>query len=157
MKHAVKNAALCIFASLLVVCAFLVYVVRAAESSQAEAEKYIKLSESQWAEAVATHDATVPERILAADFVGIAPDGSHYSKADDIAENKAPQSEFKSNRLVDVKVRFYGDAAVAQGSEAWEKRSGERGRYVWTDTWIRRNGKWQVVAAEDVAIPETKK
>jgi len=29
-----------------------------------------------------------------------------------------------------------------------------RGRFVWTDTWIRRNGKWQIVAAEDLIAPE---
>jgi hypothetical protein len=34
------------------------------------------------------------------------------------------------------------------------KRTGERGRFVWTDTWIRRNGRWQIVAAEDLIAPE---
>jgi len=29
-----------------------------------------------------------------------------------------------------------------------------RGRFVWTDTWIRRNGKWQIVAAEELIAPE---
>jgi hypothetical protein len=51
-------------------------------------------------------------------------------------------------------VRFYGNTAVAQGSETWEKRNGERGRFVWTDTWIRRNGTWQILAAEDLIAPE---
>jgi hypothetical protein len=27
-------------------------------------------------------------------------------------------------------------------------------RFVWTDTWIRRNGKWQIVAGEDLIAPE---
>jgi hypothetical protein len=31
----------------------------------------------------------------------------------------------------------------------------QRTRFVWTDTWIRRNGKWQIVAAEDLIVPET--
>jgi aminopeptidase C len=53
-----------------------------------------------------------------------------------------------------VKVRFYGNTAIAQGSESWEKRSGERGRFVWTDTWLLRNGHWQIVAAEDLIAPE---
>jgi hypothetical protein len=30
----------------------------------------------------------------------------------------------------------------------------ERGRFVWTDTWIRRDGRWQIVAAEDLIAPE---
>ena len=50
------------------------------------------------------------------------------------------------------------DTAVAQGSETWENRTGDpkRGTYVWTDTWILRNGKWQIVAAEDVTLHSTK-
>ncbi len=30
----------------------------------------------------------------------------------------------------------------------------ECGPFVWTDTWVRRNGKWQIVAAEDLIVPE---
>jgi hypothetical protein len=26
---------------------------------------------------------------------------------------------------------------------------GSKGAALWTDTWIRRNGKWQIVAAQD--------
>ena len=29
-----------------------------------------------------------------------------------------------------------------------------RGRFVWTDTWLQRNGRWQIVAAEDLIAPE---
>jgi hypothetical protein len=50
-------------------------------------------------------------------------------------------------------VRLYG-SAIAQGSESWEKRSGERGRFFWTDTWLLRNGHWQIVAAEDLIALE---
>jgi Domain of unknown function (DUF4440) len=126
--------------------------VRAQQSSQAEAENYIKLSESQWAEVELTRDAAVVERILADDFVGVAPDGLHYTKANEVHSAKSPERQCISNHLVDIKVRFYGDTAVAQGSEAWEKRGGVHGRYVWADTWIRRNGKGQIVAAEDVQV-----
>lgn len=119
-----------------------------------EAERYIVDSERQWAESVATGDTTVLERILADDFVGVDPKGPFYDKAKMIANTREAPKYFVSNRLNDVKVRFYGDTAVAQGDETWERRSGERGRFVWTDTWVRRSGKWQMVAAEDVIAPE---
>ena len=131
--------------------------VEARQSSQADVENYIKMSESQWAEVDVTRDATVIERILADDFVGVAPDGSPYTKPDEVRSANGPERQYVSNHLVDIKVRFYGDTAVAQGSEAWEKRNGVRGKYVWTDTWIRRNGKWQIVAAEDVQVLEAQK
>ena len=93
---------------------------------------------------------SVLERILADDFVGVDIDGSHYSKADAIKDFRTKPSGFISNHLNEVETRFYGDAAVAQGNESWKKKDGTLGKFVWTDTWIKRNGKWQIVAAEDL-------
>ena len=121
---------------------------------QGEAEQYIALSERQWAESVATGDASVLERILADDFIGVDPKGRVYDKATMIAETREAPKFFVSNHLNQVKVRFYGKTAVAQGDETWERRSGERGRFVWIDTWLRRNNHWQIVAAVDVSAPE---
>jgi hypothetical protein len=126
----------------------------APSSGQKEAEDYIRKSESEWAESVANGDATVIERILADDFRGVDPKGKLYDKPTMISETKEGPNHFVSNHLEDVKVRFFGDnAAVAQGSESWVRRNGERGRFVWTDTWILRNGRWQIVAAEDLVPP----
>lgn len=132
------------------------FVIGAQESEQSRAEQYIKSSESQWAEAEVNRDYKVAERILADDFVGVAPDGSHYSKAQEVARTRTAKPEFSSNKTAEIAVRFFGDAAVAQGSENWKKLDGHEGSYVWTDTWIRRNGSWQVVAAEDIEVPRTK-
>jgi hypothetical protein len=57
------------------------------------------------------------------------------------ADTRNAAQYFASNRLSQVKVRFYGETAIAQGDEAWERRIGERERFVWTDTWIRRNSR----------------
>jgi ketosteroid isomerase-like protein len=134
-------------------------VARAQQASSAEAERYIKESERQWAESVANGDASVVERILADDFLGVDTDGSLYSKAKAVEDTPKSAVEFVSNHANEVKVRFYGDTAVAQGSESWVRRTEKplRGRFVWTDTWIRRNSKWQIVAAEDLIAPEPAK
>ena len=119
-----------------------------------ETERYILDSERQWAESVATGDTSAIERILADDFIGVDPKGRLYTKRQMIDETRNAPKYFVSNRLNDVKVRFYGTTAIAQGSETWEKRSRERGRFVWTDTWLQRNGRWQIVAAEDLIAPD---
>jgi len=72
-----------------------------------------------------------------------------------ISQTRNAPKYFVSNHLNDVKIRFYGDAAIAQGNESWQRQTGERGRFVWTDTWIRRHGRWQIVAAEDLDAPES--
>ena len=120
--------------------------------SQTEAERYIKSSESAWAESVATNDASVVERILAEDCVWVL-DGRITTKSQAIAEAKSGPGNFLSNHLEYAHVRFFGDTAVVQGSEIWTRKGGHRGRFVWTDTWLRRHGKWQIVAAEDVSVP----
>ena len=122
---------------------------------QKEAERYIVESERQWAESVPSGDTGPVERILANDFLGVDPKGNLYDKAKMISDTHEAPKFFISNRLNRVKVRFYGDTAIAQGSESWERRTGEHGRFVWTDTWIRRHGRWQIVAAEDLIAPET--
>ncbi len=125
-------------------------------ADQKVAERYIVDSERQWATSTTTGDPSISQRILADDFVGIAVDGSSYDKAAQLTYTRDPANILFSNRVNHVKVRFFGDTAVAQGDETWEQRIGtpKRGRYVWTDTWIRRNGKWQIVASEDLVLPE---
>ena len=118
-----------------------------------EAEDYIRKSESEWAESVANGDISVLERILTNDFVGVDTKGNVYDKAKMIADTKEAPKYFVSNHLEQVNIRFYGNTAVAQGSEAWVRKSGERGRFVWIDTWILRDGNWQIVAAVDVKAP----
>jgi ketosteroid isomerase-like protein len=127
--------------------------------AKAAAEHYIAESERLWAESEATGDTSTVKRILAEDFVGVDPDGSFYNKAKMVADTRDSAKVFLSNHLDEVKVRFYGDTAIAQGKETWERRAGtpKRARFVWTDTWVLRNGKWQIVAAEDLIAPAASK
>ena len=149
-----KTALFWFLIALALICA--IWAARAQQSNTAEAERYIKESENQWAESVANGDASVVERILADDFLGVDPDGNLYDKAKMVADTREAPKEFISNHLNDVKVRFFGDTAVAQGNESWVRRAVTplNGRFVWTDTWLRRNGKWQIVASEDLIVPE---
>jgi len=132
-------------------------LVHRATSQQADAGNYIKQSEAQWAAASAKEDTAIVERILADDFVGVDTLGNFFRKADELQGVGNNDGGYASGESSEVNVRIYGDAAVAQGTESWQKKSGERGRYAWTDTWIRRNGKWQVVASEDVKLAEPSK
>jgi ketosteroid isomerase-like protein len=119
-----------------------------------KAEQYIRQSEKDWAESVASGDSSVIMRILADDFIGVDPDGNHYTKQQMMKDTYDAPKYFLSNHLNDVKVRFYGNTAVAQGDETWVKRKDSTtARFVWTDTWVLRNDKWQIVAAEDLIAP----
>jgi hypothetical protein len=77
-------------------------------------------------------------------------------KAETIADAERGPGDFVSNHVNAVKVRFYGMTAVAQGNESWVQRdkSGKeiKGRFIWSDVWVRRRGQWQMVQAQDQAI-----
>jgi hypothetical protein len=115
--------------------------------------RYICDGARGWAESVATGDTAVLARILAEDFIGVDPKGQQYRKATMIQDTKDAPKYFRSNQINDVTVRFYGLVAVAQGSETWERQNGKRGQFVWTDTWLRRDGRWQIIAAQDLSVP----
>ena len=128
---------------------------RAQVDDTAAAKRYIEESETQWAAAEVTGDTALVDRIVADDFVGVDPSGVLYHKVEAVAEVHDGKGTYISNELKMVCVRFFGDTAVAQGTEVWEKKAGrpKRGSYVWTDTWIKRNNQWQIVAAEDLILP----
>jgi hypothetical protein len=104
---------------------------------------------------VATNDASVLERILAEGFVWVYPEGNRilWTKAETIADAEAGPGSFVSDHVDEVHVRFFGNTALAQGSESWvQKRKSGRivnGRFVWTDVWLLRHGQWQIVQAQD--------
>ncbi len=116
---------------------------------RAAAEAEIRKIEHDWAQVAVSGDPAVTNRIFADDFLGVSPDGAQYTKAGFIADTQANPLGFTSNELNDVKLRFYGDVAVAQGDETFTKRDGARGKFVWTDVLVRRDGEWRIVAAQD--------
>jgi uncharacterized protein (TIGR02246 family) len=122
------------------------------DRTQAEAE--IREIEQAWAQVAVSGDSAVIERIFADDFVGVAPDGAQYTKQGFIDDTKANPLGFSSNELKEMKVRFEGNVAVAQGHETFTRKDGKRGRFVWTDVLVRRVGKWQLIAAQDAMVPD---
>lgn len=143
--------ALCVSVSL---CSILARNV-AGTTSANDKEQIIQL-EREWVQSWVTMDVGANDRIIADDFLGTGPDGKRVTKADLMKELKDDPG-LAANRLNedDLTIRFYGDTAVVNGSESWKlKKDGKTGRYIWTDIFVKRNGKWQVVAAQDLEMPD---
>lgn len=116
--------------------------------------------ERQWA----THACvpnTVLQTLLAEDFVGTSPSGDIYTKAERLAQPGAAPSAPKARdcKLLSAKVRYYGpDVAVIYGKES-AIQTGADGKdklqiVVWTDTLLRRGGQWQIIAVQDMVMPD---
>jgi Domain of unknown function (DUF4440) len=110
--------------------------------------------ERQWAEAACTHNG-IEKTILAADFHGTAPNGSLYSKQEAVAYAQKEKLTEEACKIYEVKVHFFGDSmAILYGSESAVHVEADGRRHTvkltWTDTWLKRHGTWQIVAAQDM-------
>lgn len=131
--------------------------------------------EDGWDAAVARHDQFALENLLAADFVGIAADGSVTTRNQQIAHLFTPGAEPASLSQKVVGARMLGDIAVVNGTYVMEWKGGgakvaEKGvfTHIYRQTIAApgRAGAWQcinsqrtVVATEDErkkAAPRTK-
>jgi hypothetical protein len=117
--------------------------------------KWMVDMERRWAESGCTGEQ-ITAKILADDFIGTAPSGKRYTKPETLKK-----SDHESDcKLLEAKVYYYGDSiAVVQGSESavGPASEGSKPRHlIWNDTWMKRNGKWQIITVQDMVAPEKK-
>jgi len=124
-----------------------------AQKSSEDRAQILQL-ERDWTQSFVAMDVAANQRIVADDFFGTEPDGKRIKKADILEEVKTGEA-LLSNHLNedDVTIRFYGETAVVNGSESWKRKSdGKTGKWIWTDLFVKRAGKWQVVASQDLEV-----
>jgi Domain of unknown function (DUF4440) len=115
--------------------------------------KFIVDAERQWTESECTHNK-IAGKILADDFQGTSPEGNRYTKSEIVAYTADLSKTARDCRLIDAKVRFFGDnLAMVYGSESSVQKAKDGTEkpqcLIWTDTWLKRNGNWQIIAAQD--------
>ena len=117
------------------------------------AEATIKDNENRWEAAIASHNVSTVEGFLAPDFIGISSKGKFLNRSGLLSEFKSDKDTYKSTKIEKLNVRTFGkDVAVTTG-RAREKGTGKDGKsfdrtFLFTDTWMQRNGQWQCVAAQ---------
>jgi ketosteroid isomerase-like protein len=104
-----------------------------------------------WAEARVKGDTSYTRRLEAEDCTIVWPDGKVVNKRADLQTmtGNIVFSEFKIN---DLQVRAYGETGVVVGqgtiSAQKEQQKLLAGKFVWTDTFVKRGGEWKVVASQ---------
>lgn len=98
------------------------------------------------------HDSTTLDRVLAPDFVHALASGQFISKADHIGYAvHHPGSPGEQRRFERLDVRLVAGVAIATGIVATND-DGTRRRFVFTDIFARRAGRWRAVAAQETMI-----
>lgn len=114
--------------------------------------------EDAWASAVVRRDSATFERLLDPEFVYTENDRLE-SRTDVLHDVIHGADTVTAAHNEDMVVHCFGTTAVVTGWLVTEGRGGGRGfvrRYRFTDTWMRRNGRWRIVAAEDyLAAPSS--
>jgi ketosteroid isomerase-like protein len=126
-----------------------------AKTDTASIEKTILQMERDWTNASLKKDFATLDRIMADDWVALDYEGKTETKAQSIGELKSGSSTNQSVELGEMKVRVFGNTAIVTGSDVEKstyKGKDSSGRYVWTDVFVNRNGRWQAVASQSAKV-----
>jgi len=110
--------------------------------------------EDQWTTALVRRDARTFDRLLAPGFV--YTENASVMNRNDVIKSVSGSDRVEWARNEGMKVHDFGDVQAITGV-LHVRGKGKQGpfdrRYQFTDTWQRRNGRWQIIAAQDYLIP----
>lgn len=107
--------------------------------------------ERQWL--AAEHDPHLLDRILAEDFLHPVSAGVFLTKEQHVDwASKHPLPPDRRQRFAQLHVRTYGDTGIVSGIVVSTSGAGHEDRTIFTDIFVRRNGAWQAVGAQETAV-----
>jgi ketosteroid isomerase-like protein len=127
-----------------------------AASANAARDEF-KQIENDWVDASKTKNAEKLGDILADSWVALDWDGKRTDKAKALADMKTPGNSLDSIEMGPMTVRIFGNTAVVTGSDtekSMENGKDTSGKYVWTDVFVKQNGKWRAVASQSTKVPK---
>lgn len=111
--------------------------------------------EDGWASAVVRRDSATFERLLAEGFVYTENDRLE-SRSDVLHDVVHGADTVTAAHNEDMVVHCFGPTAVVTGWLVLEGHGAGGAfvrRYRFTDTWMHRDGRWRIIAAEDYLAP----
>lgn len=123
------------------------------------AEQEIRTLLREWDEAFKQRDTARIDRVLASDFVLTDAGGAVLQRSEYLMSVvKSPEfSRIESYLSEDVAVKVAGEKATVTGRSKVKGRPRGRGQafggdFRFTDTWVKRNGRWQVAASQSLRV-----
>jgi len=137
------------------VCLLLLAATAMLFGQEKTAEQTLLQLENDWSQADLHKDAAALNRILAEDWIGIDFEGTVLNKTQALRGIASDAAALESTTLRNMKVRIYGDTAVITGTDTEQGEyhgKDSSGSYVWTDVFVRRNGRWQAVSSQSTKL-----
>ena len=113
----------------------------------------VREMEEKWEASIPSHDFTTVQGFVASDFVGVSSQGKFVDKSSMLAEYKKDKDTYKSAKNEKLNVKSFGPNVTVVTGRARENGTGKDGKafdrtFLFTDTWMLRNGQWQCVASQ---------
>jgi ketosteroid isomerase-like protein len=127
--------------------------------AQSPVEKEILKLENDWSTGWQKKDAAFLQKLWADEYINTDQDGATYTKAQDLANVSSPGTSVTSFALADMRVHVYGETAVVTGVntiKATQNGKDISGAYRFTDVFVKRDGRWQVVATQGSLVAKKK-
>ena len=123
-------------------------------------DEYMTLGylEHDWNDAALKKDKSWFDKYYASDYTSVSSkDGAMMTKAEDIADIMKPSGGDDWNELSELNVRMEGNTAIVVGVNH-VKGKDDKGvafdrKIRFTDTWIKRDGRWQAWATQGTRMP----
>jgi ketosteroid isomerase-like protein len=124
-------------------------------------EALIRELNQQYVQSFLNADAAMYDKILADDFVCLAPNGVFLNKREFLEEVKKgamtpPKESLEYFRTEDVSIRFATpDIAVIHATTPFKRKDGAGKVNQYTDIWRKRDGRWQTISANVTPVADT--
>ena len=124
---------------------------------QSQDEQALIRIQHEWAEARIQGDSSYTRRLEAEDCTIVWPDGRIVNKRGDL-RSMTGNIVFTEFTIDDLQVRLYGETGIVVSQGTIRAQKGKEdllaGKFVWTDTFLKRAGEWKVVASQITPVLE---
>lgn len=114
-------------------------------------ERDILKLENDWSTAWQKKDVAFLQKLFADEYLSTDQDGNTFTKSQELANVTSAGTALTSFALTEMKVHVYGDTAVVTGLntiKSTSKGKDNSGAYRFIDVFVKRDGRWQVVATQ---------
>ena len=115
----------------------------------------LKKLDSKLDDAYLRGDRKLFERVLADDMISVNAQGDVARKTEILSQISHPAAGLKFSILAeDIQVYLFGDTAIVTSRKTLkEEQSSSSDQYRDTNTYVRKDGRWQLIAGQQARLP----